>query len=212
MLFIAVASFPVIVVLAACYDLITMTIPNLISLALVASFAVLALVLTPGWAIIGWHFAVGFGVLVLTFALFAFRLLGGGDAKLAAALKRGPGVLYFFPKAFTQGCTLEAHAFAEATPQFAAMKATVVGMSHDDIDTLKRFSTEACRDQFAVASDPRAVTIKAYDAGAAANPARADRISYVVGQDGKVKFALVSSDPLAHVEQTKAAVRQMQGK
>ena len=131
---------------------------------------------------------------------------------LAEALKKGPVVLYFFPKAFTQGCTLEAHAFAEATPQFAAMKATVVGMSHDDIDTLKRFSTEACRDQFAVASDPRAVTIKAYDAGAAANPARADRISYVVGQDGKVKFALVSSDPLAHVEQTKAAVRQLQGK
>jgi peroxiredoxin len=73
------------------------------------------------------------------------------------------------------------------------------------------FSTEACRDQFAVASDPKAVTIKAYDAGVAANPARADRISYVVGQDGKVKFALVSSDPLAHVEQTKAAVRQFQG-
>lgn len=134
------------------------------------------------------------------------------DFDMAEALKKGPVVLYFFPKAFTQGCTLEAHAFAEATPQFAAMKATVVGMSHDDIDTLKRFSTEACRDQFAVASDPQALTIKAYDAGAAANPARADRISYVVGQDGKVKFALVSSDPLAHVEQTKAAVRQLQGK
>ena len=134
------------------------------------------------------------------------------DFDMAEALRKGPVVLYFFPKAFTQGCTLEAHAFAEATPQFAAMKATVVGMSHDDIDTLKRFSTEACRDQFAVASDPRAVTIRAYDAGAAANPAMADRISYVVGQDGKVKFALVSSDPLAHVEQTKAAVRQLQGK
>ncbi|MDR0214375.1 MAG: peroxiredoxin [Comamonas sp.] len=131
------------------------------------------------------------------------------DFDMSAALKKGPVVLYFFPKAFTEGCTLEAHAFAEATPQFAAMKATVVGMSHDDIDTLKRFSTEACRDQFAVASDPQAATIKAYDAAAAANPARADRISYVVGQDGKVKFALVSSDPLAHVEQTRAAVKQL---
>ena len=134
------------------------------------------------------------------------------DFDMAKALKKGPVVLYFFPKAFTQGCTLEAHAFAEATPQFAAMKATVVGMSHDDIDTLKRFSTEACRDQFAVASDPKAQTIKAYDAAAAANPARADRISYVIGQDGKVKFALVSSDPLVHVEQTKAAVKQLTGK
>lgn len=134
------------------------------------------------------------------------------DFDMSAALKKGPVVLYFFPKAFTQGCTLEAHAFAEATPQFAAMKATVVGMSHDDIETLKRFSTEACRDQFAVASDPKAQTIKAYDAAAAANPDWADRISYVIGQDGKVKFALVSSDPLAHVEQTKAAVKQLMTK
>lgn len=129
---------------------------------------------------------------------------------MAAALQKGPVVLYFFPKAFTQGCTMEAHAFAEATPQFTAMKATVVGMSHDDIDTLKRFSTEACRDQFAVASDPKAATIKAYDAAAAANPERADRISYVIGQDGKVKFALRSSDPLEHVQKTEAAVKQLQ--
>ncbi|RGE45813.1 peroxiredoxin [Comamonas testosteroni] len=131
------------------------------------------------------------------------------DFDMAAALKQGPVVLYFFPKAFTQGCTMEAHAFAEATPQFAAMGAKVVGMSHDDIDTLKRFSTEACRDQFAVASDPQAKTIKAYDAAAAANPERADRISYVIGQDGKVKFVLTSSDPLAHVQQTEAAVKQL---
>lgn len=134
------------------------------------------------------------------------------DFDMAAALKKGPVVLYFFPKAFTQGCTLEAHAFAEATPQFTAMGATVVGMSHDDIDTLKRFSTEACRDQFAVASDPKAQTIKAYDAAIAANLAMASRISYVVGQDGKVKFALVSSDPLAHVQQTEAAVKKLTGK
>ena len=132
------------------------------------------------------------------------------DFDMTAVLKQGPVVLYFFPKAFTQGCTMEAHAFAEATPQFAAMGAKVVGMSHDDIDTLKRFSTEACRDQFAVASDPQARTIKAYDAAAAANPERADRISYVIGQDGKVKFVLTSSDPLAHVQQTEAAVKQLQ--
>ena len=106
----------------------------------------------------------------------------------------------------------EAHAFAEATPRFTALGATVVGMSHDDIDTLKRFSTEACRDQFAVASDPKAQTIKAYDAAIAANLAMASRISYVVGQDGKVKFALVSSAPLAHVQQTEAAVKKLTGK
>ena len=42
-------------------------------------------------------------------------------------------VLYFYPKAFTQGCTLEAHAFAEATPEFAKAGATVIGMSNDDL-------------------------------------------------------------------------------
>jgi peroxiredoxin len=127
---------------------------------------------------------------------------------LAQALKKGPVVLYFFPKAFTQGCTIEAHAFAEATPQFAALGATVVGMSHDDIDTLKRFSKEACRDQFAVGSDPQASTIKAYDAGSLRSD-MANRISYVIGQDGKIAFAHEGSDPLKHVEETLKAVQGM---
>ncbi len=129
---------------------------------------------------------------------------------MQAALAKGPVVLYFFPKAFTQSCTLEAHAFAEASPAFNALGAQVVGMSHDDIATLQRFSTEACRDQFAVASDPQAKTIRAYDASAAANPQRADRISYVIGQDGRIKFAHVGADPMEHVAQTKAAVQQLQ--
>ena len=127
---------------------------------------------------------------------------------LAAALKKGPVVIYFFPKAFPQGCTIEANAFAEATPRFAALGATVVGMSHDDIDTLKRFSVEACRDKFAVASDPRARTIRAYDA-ASLLPGVANRISYVIGQDGKVVFTHQGSDPLRHVDETLKAVRDL---
>ena len=127
---------------------------------------------------------------------------------MAAALKQGPVVLYFFPKAFTQGCTIEAHAFAEATPQFAAQGARVVGISHDDIATLQKFSTEACRDQFVVASDPDAKTIKAYDAGSAARPGTASRISYVIAPTGKVLFVHEGSDPLEHVQRTLKAVEQ----
>ena len=130
---------------------------------------------------------------------------------MAAALKKGPVVLYFFPKAFTQGCTIEANAFAEATPRFAALGATVVGMSRDNIDTLKKFSTEECRDKFAVASDAEGKTIRAYDA-ASLMPGMASRISYVVGQDGKVVFAHQGSDPLKHVEATLAAVERLSGK
>ena len=130
------------------------------------------------------------------------------DFDLAEALKKGPVVLYFFPKAFTQGCTIEANAFAEASPKFAALGARVIGILHDDIDTLKRFSTEACRDQFAVGSDPRGATIKAYDA-ASLLPGVANRISYVIGQDGKVVFTHQGSDPIRHVDETLKAVRDL---
>ena len=72
---------------------------------------------------------------------------------LAAALQKGPVVLYFYPAAFTPGCTVEAHEFAEATEKFKALGATVIGVSHDPIDTLNKFSVTECRNKFAVASD-----------------------------------------------------------
>ena len=146
-----------------------------------------------------------------TAPLFTTAAAQGGktfDFDMAQALAKGPVVLYFFPKAFTQGCTIEANAFAEATPKFAALGATVIGMSHDDIDTLKRFSTEACRDKFAVASDPQARTIKAYDASSLM-PGMASRISYVIGRDGRVAFTHEGNNPLQHVEETLKAVQRL---
>jgi thioredoxin-dependent peroxiredoxin len=81
---------------------------------------------------------------------------------LEQALKKGPVVLYFYPKAFTSGCTLEARAFAEAHGEFRKAGATVIGMSADDLPSLQRFSTEACGSKFAVAvATPQ--TIAAYD-------------------------------------------------
>src|SRR6478752_5125235 len=64
--------------------------------------------------------------------------LGGNvfTFKLNEALKQGPVVLYFFPAAFTQGCTIEAHNFAEATDEYKSLGATVIGVSTDNIDTL----------------------------------------------------------------------------
>ncbi len=127
---------------------------------------------------------------------------------LTKALKKGPVVLYFFPKAFTQGCTIEANAFAEATPKFAALGATVVGISHDDIETLRKFSVEECRNRFAVGSDSQGRTIRAYDAQSL-RPGVASRISYVIGQDGRVVFSHQGSDPLRHVEDTLKAVQRL---
>src|SRR5271169_3445825 len=72
---------------------------------------------------------------------------------LADALKTGPVVLYFYPAAFTPGCTVEAHEFAEATEKFKSLGATVIGVSHDGIEKLNQFSVAECRNKFAVASD-----------------------------------------------------------
>ena len=131
--------------------------------------------------------------------------------KLADALAKGPVVLYFFPKAFTQGCTIEAHDFAEATPKFAALGATVIGVSHDDLQTIERFSVEACRNKFAVAADPSAHVIGAYDAKLAfVTGDMADRISYVIAPDGRVAYVYSSLDPDKHVANTMQAVRQIE--
>lgn len=133
---------------------------------------------------------------------------------MAEALKTGPVVLYFFPKAFTTGCTAEAHEFAEAADQFKALGATLIGMSSDDIGTLQKFSTQACSGKFPVAADPDLKVIKAYDSALirVGSVGLADRISYVIGPDGKIVYAFSDRNPDKHVENTLAAVRQLQKK
>ena len=127
---------------------------------------------------------------------------------LAESLKKGPVVLYFYPAAFTSGCTAEAHDFAEATPKFRTLGATVVGMSNDDIKTLQKFSTEACRDKFAVLADAGGRITKRYDASMMKGLELADRISYVIGPQGKVLYVYASSNPDEHVKRTLAAVEK----
>jgi peroxiredoxin len=133
---------------------------------------------------------------------------------LAQALKKGPVVLYFYPKAFTQGCTLEAHAFAEASDDFRAAGATVIGLSNDDFPTLQRFSVEACRDKFAVATATPAV-VKAYDVDLVRegkSTGLTKRTSYVIGQDGRIRLVHSDMDYKDHVRTTLAAVKAMKAK
>jgi peroxiredoxin Q/BCP len=124
---------------------------------------------------------------------------------LSEALKKGPVVLYFYPKAFTKGCTLEANQFAEATPEFKKLGATVVGMSADNIETLKRFSVEECRSKFAIAAAAPA-TIKAYNVKLAIT-GLSDRTSYIIAPDGTIAFAYSSLDYREHVQRSLDAVK-----
>src|SRR5579883_2736371 len=112
---------------------------------------------------------------------FTLQASQGGNVfsfSLADALKKGPVVLYFYPAAFTPGCTVEAHEFAEATDKFKALGATVIGVSHDPIEKLNKFSVSECRNKFAVASDADGSVMKAYDAVLLGFPQYADRTSY----------------------------------
>jgi peroxiredoxin len=146
----------------------------------------------------------------------AFATKGAKGGKVIAfdlkqALRRGPVVLYFYPKAFTQGCTLEAHAFAQATDDFAKAGATVVGMSADDLPTLQKFSTEACRDKFEVATATPAI-IKAYDVALKRDGGPSgvtDRTSYVIARDGKIVMVHSDLDYRDHVKLTLEAVNAL---
>ncbi len=126
---------------------------------------------------------------------------------LAQALKKGPVVLYFYPAAFTKGCTIEAHEFAEATDDFNRLGATVIGMSADTIDTLNRFSVEACRNKFAVGSASPAV-IAGYDVALPQKAGLTNRTSYVIAPGGKIIFAYSAMDPAGHVKGTMEAVKK----
>ena len=127
---------------------------------------------------------------------------------LSESLAKGPVVLYFFPAAFSVGCSLEAHEFAEAIGKIEALGATVIGVSSDDIDTLTKFSVQACQGKFPVASDNTQAIMKSYDAVMALRPDYANRISYVISPSGKVLYNYQSLNPSRHVEKTLSAVKE----
>ena len=136
--------------------------------------------------------------------------VGGKEFKLHLAdqLKKGPVVLYFFPKAFTSGCTAEAHKFSETIGDFKKAGAQVIGMSADDLKTLHDFSTKECRSAFPVAT-ATPETQKAYDVAWAEHPGFTTRTSYVIDRSGKIVMVHDDPDFSQHVSKTLAAVRAL---
>jgi peroxiredoxin Q/BCP len=165
-----------------------------------ATLASLTLAL-PAWA------ALDIGERAPDFAAVAARDGTVFDYSLAEALKTGPVILYFFPAAYSEGCSVEAHHFAEAVPQFEALGATVVGVSGDDIETLTKFSIQACQGKFPVAADAGQSVMRSYDAVLKSRPEYANRVSYVIAPDGAVVFHYMSLNPARHVEKMLDALR-----
>jgi peroxiredoxin len=136
--------------------------------------------------------------------------LGGqvSTFSLVEALKKGPVVLYFYPAAFTTGCTIEAHLFADAIDRYKALGATVIGVSNDKIDTLNKFSVSECRSKFAVAADTDQKIMKSYEAVMTTKSDYASRTSYVIAPDKSIIYEYSSPSPDKHVENTLQALQQ----
>jgi peroxiredoxin Q/BCP len=128
---------------------------------------------------------------------------------LADALVKGPVVVYFFPAADSSECSIEAHAFAQAIDQFAALGATVIGVSADDIGTLAKFSVKSCQNRFPVASDEAKTVIHGFDALMQTRPDFANRLSYVIAQDGKIASYYQNLNPDKHVERMLNAIKAL---
>ena len=140
--------------------------------------------------------------------------LGGKEFtfSLADALKQGPVVVYFYPEAFTPGCTIEAHDFAAAMDKYKALGATVIGVSHDQIDKLNRFSVSECQSKFAVAVDSSQVIMKQYDAVLPQHETYANRTSYVIAPDGTIIYTYTDMKPDQHVANTLKAIQDWKAK
>ena len=150
---------------------------------------------------------------------------------LENALKKGPVVVYFYPSAYTKGCDLEAHTFAEMKDQFNAAGATIIGVSADSIARLNQFSAdpEYCAGKFPVASDANGDVAASYNlTKTAVKPGQADvrgvaidhdfieRTTFVIGKDDKIIATLSSKDdglsPDQHVKKSLAIVQQLASK
>lgn len=134
---------------------------------------------------------------------------------LEESLKKGPVVVYFYPSAYTNGCNVQAHTFAERNERFVAAGATIVGVSLDSIARLKTFSADPdfCAGKIAVASDADGRIARAYGvlvrAGASGRKDTrgegidhdfAERTTFVVGRDGRIAAVVGGVSPVENVE------------
>jgi len=153
------------------------------------------------------------------------------DFSLEDALKKGPVVVYFYPSAYTKGCDLEAHTFAQDKEEFDATGATIIGVSADSIERLNAFSADPdyCAGKFPVASDPDRKIATSYNLNSnGAKPGMKDvrgaeidhdfieRVTFVIGRDHKIVATLSSSNdkisPDQHVARALEIVQKLVSK
>ena len=112
---------------------------------------------------------------------FKASLDDGSTARLSELLESGPVVLFFYPKAFTGGCTAEACHFRDLSREFAAVGAQRFGVSRDDVETQASFGQEHALD-YPLISDSDGAIAKIFGAKRL-GPIPSKRQTFVVGTD-----------------------------
>lgn len=174
----------------------------------IVSKLALTSVLALSVGVISAHAALPVGAKAPDFALQG--ALGGKPItfSLQQALQKGPVVLYFFPAAFSAGCTVEAHDFAEATDSFTKLGATIVGVTAGNTDQVSDFSKSACRDKFAVAADPGAKVAAQYQTTMQMKgKTLSERTSYVIAPTGSILLSYTDRNPDSHIQKALDAVK-----
>jgi len=179
--------------------------------ARVLALASAAAVAMSGLTAFAAHAALDQGATAPEFKATAY--LGGEkyDFDLDKALKKGPVVVYFFPAAFTEGCQIEAHLFAESADKFKAQGATIIGVTAGNVDRVGEFSkdTRYCSGKFPIAADTDGSIAKLYASSLVFKPGWSGRDSYVINKNHKIVLSYSNLKPDDHVSQTLAAVTKI---
>jgi peroxiredoxin len=123
---------------------------------------------------------------------FSLPASTGGKVALSDFKGKKTVVLAFFPKAFTGGCTKEMSNFRDQHAEFSGADAQVLGISMDDIETQTKFA-ESLKTPFPLLSDKDGAVAKAYGV---AKEGHAERVTFVIGKDGKVAEVVEGRDAI----------------
>lgn len=120
-------------------------------------------------------------------------------------------VLYFYPKDFTTGCTVEAHNFQRDLAQYEQKNAVIVGVSVQDEDSHQKFCTKEGL-SFKLLADTKQEVSSQYDSVMTYNSAKySARHTFLIDPQGKVQKVWLEVKPDKHSEEVLAALTQLQG-
>jgi peroxiredoxin Q/BCP len=136
--------------------------------------------------------------------LFTGQDQDGREFKLADLIGKKVVLLYFYPKDFTSGCTKEACGLRDRMGELQTNNVAVVGVSHDSVDSHKKFAEEY-KLNFTLVADPDGKIIAAYDAKMPV-VSLSKRVSFLIGLDGKIVHVTDAMNPQTHFDEMQAAI------